>query len=149
MKVILQQDVKGQGKSGQLVNVSDGYARNFLFPKKLAVPATPDNLNQMKMQDKAKKARMEAEKAEAMAIAEQLKGVVVKIPAKAGTSGRLFGSVTSKEISDALQEQFGINIPKTKIVQEEPIKTFGTCQLKCRLGYEIIGTLNVVVCEGK
>jgi len=90
MKVILQQDVKGQGKRGQLVNVSDGYARNFLFPKKLAVEANAENMNTMKMQDKAKKAQMAAEKAEAEAIAKQLKDVVVKIPAKAGSGGRLF-----------------------------------------------------------
>ena len=138
MKVILQQDVKGQGKRGQLVNVSDGYARNFLFPKNLAVPANADNMNKMIMQDKAKKAQMAAEK---------LKGVMVKIPAKAGTGGRLFGAVTSKEISEALQAQFDLTIAKSKIVQEEPIKSFGTYQLKCKLGYEIIGTVNVVVTE--
>ena len=143
MKVILQQDVKGQGKRGQLVNVSDGYARNFLFPKNLAVPANADNMNKMIMQDKAKKAQM----AEAQAIAEKLKGVMVKIPAKAGTGGRLFGAVTSKEISEALQAQFDLTIAKSKIVQEEPIKSFGTYQLKCKLGYEIIGTVNVVVTE--
>ena len=147
MKVILQQDVKGQGKRGQLVNVSDGYARNFLFPKNLAVPANADNMNKMIMQDKAKKAQMAAEKAEAQAIAEKLKGVMVKIPAKAGTGGRLFGAVTSKEISEALQAQFDLTIAKSKIVQEEPIKSFGTYQLKCTLGYEIIGTVNVVVTE--
>ena len=149
MKVILQKDVKGQGKRGQLVNVSDGYARNFLFPKNLAVPANADNMNKMIMQDKAKKAQMAAEKAEAAAIAETLKAVVVKIPAKAGTGGRLFGAVTSKEISEALQAQCGLNVAKTKIVQDEPIKSFGTYQLKCKLGYEITGTLNVVVSEEK
>ena len=150
MKVILQQDVKGQGKRGQLVNVSDGYARNFLFPKNLAVPANADNMNKMIMQDKAKKAQMAAEKAEAQAIAEKLKGVMVKIPAKVakgGNGGRLFGAVTSKEISEALQAQFDLTIAKSKIVQEEPIKSFGTYQLKCKLGYEIIGTVNVVVTE--
>lgn len=147
MKVILQQDVKGQGKRGQLVNVSDGYARNFLFPQKLAIAASADNVNKMRMQDKAKKAQMEAEKAEAQEIAEKLKGIVVKIHAKAGAGGKLFGSVTSKEISEALQDQCGIAIAKAKIVQEEPIKSFGTFQLKCRLGYEITGTLNVVVIE--
>ena len=130
MKVILQQDVKGQGKRGQLVNVSDGYARNFLFPKKLAVEANAENVNTMKMQDKAKKAQMAAEKAEAEAVAKQLKDVVVKIPAKAGANGRLFGAVTSKEVSDALQAQHGIAVAKTKIVQEEPIKAFGAYQLK-------------------
>ena len=145
MKVILQQDVKGQGKRGQLVNVSDGYARNFLFPKNLAVPANADNMNKMIMQDKAKKAQMAAEKAEAEAIAAKLQEVMVKIPAKSGAGGRLFGSVTSKEISEALQAQFGLTVAKSKIV--EPIKSFGTYQLKCKLGYEIVGKLNVTVFE--
>ena len=147
MKVILQKDVKGQGKRGQLVNVSDGYARNFLFPKNLAVPATADNMNKMIMQDKAKKAQMAAEKAEAQAVAEKLKEIVVKIPAKAGTGGRLFGAVTSKEISEALQAQFGLAVAKSKIVQEEPIKSFGTYQLKCKLGYEVTGNITVEVVE--
>ena len=149
MKVILQQDVKGQGKRGQMVNVSDGYARNFLFPKGLAVPATPDNVNRMVMQDKAKKAQMAAEKAEAENIAEQLKAIVVKIPARAGSGGRLFGAVTSKEVSDALQEQYGISINKSKLVQDEPIKSYGAYQLKAKLGYEVSGTVNVVVTEEK
>ena len=149
MKVILTQDVKSQGKKGQLVEVSDGYARNFLLPKKLAVPANADNMNKMIMQDKAKKAQMEAEKAEAQATAAKLKELMVKIPAKAGAGGRLFGAVTSKEISEALQAQFGLNIAKSKIVQDEPIKSFGTYQLKCKLGYEITGTVNVVVTEEK
>ena len=92
---------------------------------------------------------MEAEKAEAQATAEKLKEIMVKIPAKAGAGGRLFGAVTSKEISEALQAQFGLNIAKSKIVQDEPIKSFGTYQLKCKLGYEITGTLNVVVTEEK
>ena len=149
MKVILQQDVKGQGKKGQMIEASDGYARNFLLPRKLAVEATADNVNKMKMQDKAKAAREAAEKAEAQAVAEKLKTVVVKLTAKAGSGGRLFGAVTSKEISEALQAQFGLNIAKSKIVQDEPIKSFGTYQLKCKLGYEITGTVNVVVTEEK
>ena len=149
MKVILQKDVKGQGKRGQLVNVSDGYARNFLFPKNLAVPANADNMNKMIMQDKAKKAQMAAEKAEAEAIAEKLKAVVVKIPAKAGTGGRLFGAVTSKEISEALAEQHQVEIAKTKLVLDEPIKACGGYQIRAKLGYEITGTLNVVVSEEK
>lgn len=149
MKVILQQDVKGQGKKGQLVDVSDGYARNFLFPRKLAVEANADNVNTMKLHEKAKAAREAAEKAEAEAIAEKLKSCMVKIPAKAGSAGRLFGSITSKEVSDALKKQFAIDIGKNKIVQDEPIKAFGTYQLKCKLGYEVIGTINVVVTEGK
>ena len=148
MKVILQQDVKGQGKRGQLVNVSDGYARNFLFPKNLAVPANADNMNQMVMQDKARKAQMEAEKAEALEIAAKLKELKVTIPAKAGSAGRLFGAVTSKEVSDALKAQHDITIAKAKIVQDEPIKSFGAYQLKCKLGYEVVGTLHVEVVEG-
>ena len=149
MKVILLQDVKGQGKKGQLIEASDGYARNFLLPRKLAVAATAENLNTMKQQEKAKKAQEAAEKAEAQAVAEQLKAIVVKLTAKAGVGGRLFGAVTSKEISDALKEQFGLDIAKTKIVQDEPIKSFGTYQLKCKLGYEISGTLTVTVTEAQ
>ena len=149
MKVILQQDVKGKGKKGQLVEVSDGYGRNFLLPRKLAVEATTDNVNTMKLQDKAKKAKEAAEKAEAEALAERLKNSVVKLTAKAGTGGRLFGAVTSKEIADGLKAQHGIEINKSKLVQEEPIKTFGTFQLKCKLGYEVTGTIYVVVAEEK
>lgn len=149
MKVILQKDVKGQGKRGQLVEVSDGYAQNFLLPRKLAVLASTDNLNKMKMQDKAKQAQEAQEKAEALEIAAKLKESVVKIPAKSGSGGRLFGAVTSKEISDALQAQYGITVAKTKIVQEEPIKSFGSYELKCKLGHEISGTLYVVVTEEK
>ncbi len=149
MKVILQQDVKGQGKKGQLIEVSDGYARNFLLPRKLAVAANADNVNTMKLQEKAKKAREAAEKAEAEAVAERLKECVVKLSAKAGAGGRLFGAVTSKEIADGLKGQFGIDVNKSKIVQEEPIKTFGTFQLKCKLGHEVTGTIYVVVTEEK
>ena len=147
MKVILQQDVKGQGKKGQMIEASDGYARNFLLPRKLAVPATAENVNTMKMQEKAKKAQEAAEKAEAEATAAKLKELTVKVVAKGGNGGRLFGAVTSKEISEALQAHFDLTIAKSKIVQEEPIKSFGTYQLKCKLGYEIIGTVNVVVTE--
>ena len=147
MKVILQQDVKGQGKKGQMIEASDGYARNFLLPRKLAVAATAENINTMKQQEKAKRAQEAAEKAEAEAVAARLKDITVRITAKAGNGGRLFGAVTSKEISDALSEQYGIQIPKTKFVQEEPIKAFGGYDLKCKLGYEVTGTLKVMVVE--
>ena len=149
MKVILQQDVKGQGKKGQMIEASDGYARNFLLPRKLAVLATAENVNTMKMQEKAKKAQEAAEKAEAEAVAEKLKSSVVKLTAKAGTGGRLFGAVTSKEISDGLKAQYGLDVAKSKIVQEEPIKAFGSYELKCKLGYEVTGTIYVVVAEEK
>ena len=148
MKVILQQDVRGQGKKGQLVEVSDGYARNFLLPKKLAVPATAENVNTMKQQEKARQAQMAAEKAEAQALAEKMQGIQVKLAAKAGEGGRLFGAVTSKEIAEALSAQFGLNIAKTKLVLDEPIKSCGGYQIKAKLGYEIVGTVNVLVVEG-
>ena len=148
MKVILQQDVRGQGKKGQLVEISDGYASNFLLPRKLAVPATAENINTMKLQEKARQAQMAAEKAEAQALAEKLQGIQVKLAAKAGEGGRLFGAVTSKEIAEALSAQFGLNIAKTKLVLDEPIKSCGGYQIKAKLGYEIVGTVNVLVVEG-
>ena len=149
MKVILQQDVKGQGKKGQMVEVSDGYGRNFLLPRKLAVEATAENINTMKMQDKAKQARLAEEKAAAEAAAERLKSCQVKISAKAGQGGRLFGSITSREISDELKAQHGIDVNKSKIVLSEPIKSFGSFQVKCKLGSEVSGTIFVLVIEDK
>ena len=149
MKVILQQDVRGQGKKGQLVEVSDGYARNFLLPKKLAVLATAENVNTMKQQEKARKAQEAAEKAQAEATAKQLEGLMVKIPAKAGEGGRLFGAVTAKEISEALAAQYSLNIPKARLVLDEPIKACGGYQIKAKLGYEVVGTVNVMVTEEK
>ena len=148
MKVILQHDVKGQGKKGQMIEASDGYARNFLLPRKLAVPATAENINTMQQQEKAKRAQEAAERAAALEMAEKLKECPVKLTAKAGNGGRLFGSVTSKEVSEALKAQHGIDIAKTKIVLPDPIKAFGTYQLKCKLGYEVSGTINVTVTEG-
>ena len=147
MKVILQQDVKGQGKKGQMVEVSDGYARNFLLPKKLAVSATAENVNTMKQQEKARKAQEAAEKAEAEALSKKLEGLTVKVAAKAGEGGRLFGAVTAKEISEALAAQHGLTIAKAKLVLDEPIKACGGYQVKAKLGYEISGTVNVVVVE--
>ena len=147
MKVILQQDVKGQGKKGQMVEVSEGYARNFLLPRKLAIPATTDAINTMNLKEKAKRAEEARLKAEAQEIAEKLKECQVKLTAKAGTGGRLFGAVTTKEISDGLKKQFNLDIPKQKLVLDEPIKAFGTYQVKAKLGFEINGTVNVSVTE--
>ena len=147
MKVILQQDVKGHGKKGQMVEVAEGYGRNFLLPRKLAVEATAENVNTMKMQDKAKRAKEAEERAQAVATAEKLKGCQVKIRAKAGQGGRLFGSITSKEISEELKKQFGLDINKSKIVQNDPIKAFGGYEVKCKLGYEVTGTIHVMVVE--
>jgi large subunit ribosomal protein L9 len=149
MKVILQQDVKGHGKKGQMVEVSDGYARNFLLPRKLAVEASAENINTMKMQDKAKKAREAEEKAQAEALAEQLKSCQVKIYAKAGQGGKLFGSITSKEIAEELKNQYSLDVNKSKIVQNDPIKAFGSYEVKCKLGYEVVGTIYVLVAEEK
>ena len=149
MKVILQQDVRGQGKKGQMVEVAEGYARNFLLPRKLAVPATADAMNTMKLQEKARKAEEARQKAEAEAVAEKLKGAVVKLTAKAGANGKLFGAITSKEISEGLLSQHGIELAKQKIVMEEPIKAFGSYELKAKLGYEVSGTIYVLVVEEK
>lgn len=149
MKVILQQDVKSQGKKGQLVDVSDGYARNFLLPKKLALIATPENLNTMKQQEKARRQQEAAEKAEAEATAKKLESLMVKISAKAGEGGRLFGAVTAKEISEALSAQHNVSIAKAKLVLDEPIKACGGYQIKTKLGYEVVGTVNVMVTEEK
>ncbi len=146
MKVILQQDVRGQGKKGQLVDVSDGYARNFLFPRKLAVAATTDNVNTMKLQDQARREREAKEKAEAEELVKKLKDCPVKLSAKAGVGGKLFGSVTTKEISTALKEQYGYQVDSKKL-SCEPIKAFGTYQVKCKLGYEVTGTVTVQVVE--
>ncbi len=149
MKVILQQDVRGQGKKGQMIEASEGYARNYLLPRKLAIPATADAINTMKLQEKARLAEEAKNKAAAQETAEQLKSCVVKLQAKAGAGGKLFGAVTSKEISEGLKEQFGLDVAKQKIVQEEPIKSFGSYQLKVKLGYEVYGTVYVVVSEEK
>ena len=147
MKVIFNVDVKGKAKKGELKEVSDGYARNYLLPRKLASEATADNINALKLKEKAKAAQMAREKAEAEANAAKLNEITVTIRAKAGGAGKLFGAVTSKEISAALREQHGIEIEKNKIVQAEPIKTFGAYQIKAKLGYEVSGTINVLVIE--
>lgn len=149
MKVILQQDVKGQGKKGQMVEVSEGYARNFLLPRKMAIAATADAINTMNLKEKARKAEEARLKAEAEATAEKLKECMVKLTAKAGSGGRLFGAVTTKEISDGLKAQYGIDIPKQKLVLEDPIKSFGSYQVKARLGFEVTGTVYVSVYEEK
>lgn len=149
MKVILQQDVRGQGKKGQMIEVAEGYARNFLLPRKLAVSATADAVNTMKLKEKAKKAEDARLKAEAEAIVEKLKNSPVKVTARAGANGKLFGAVTSKEVSDALQAQYGIELAKQKIVMEDPIKAYGNYELKAKLGYEVSGTVYVMVVEEK
>jgi len=149
MKVILQQDVKGHGKKGEMVEVAEGYARNFLLPRKLAILATPDAINTMNLKEKARRAEEAANRAAAMEISKKLEGCLVKIYAKGGGNGKLFGAVTGKEVSEALNAQYGLEVAKQKIVLDEPIKAFGTYELKAKLGYEISGKIAVLVAEEK
>ena len=147
MKVILLQDVKGQGKKGQLIDVSDGYARNFLLPKKLAQEATADNVNTMKMNDKALQEKRQKEREAAMALSKVLKEMTLVVTAKGGGAGRLFGSVTNAEIADALAKNHNIQIDKRKIVLKDAIKNVGTYTVICKLCYEINAELNVEIKE--
>ena len=149
MKVIFNTDVKGQGKKGELKEVSQGYARNYLIPRGLASEATADNINALKLKEKAKAAQIAKEKAQAEEYAKRLGGVQVTVRAKAGNGGKLFGAVTSEAISKALKEQHDMDIEKNKIVQAEPIKSFGSYTVKAKLGYEISGNINVLVVEEK
>jgi len=149
MKVILLQDVRAQGKKGEMIHVSDGYARNYLIPHKLAMEATTDALNAKKNADAAVQRRIEAERAAAIEAQKQLESSPVKIYAKAGTGGRLFGSVTTKEISEALKQQHNIDVPKNQLSLDEPIKSFGTFEAKARLYTEVTGTVMVQVFEEK
>ena len=147
MKVILLQDVKGKGKKGQMLEVSDGYARNFMLPRKLAIEATPDAINTMKMNDKATAERITREKAEALEVSKKLRAMTLVVKAKGGGAGRLFGSVTNQEIADALEKNGGIKLDKRKIVIADPIKAVGTYTVTCKLGYEINAPLTVKIEE--
>ena len=147
MKVILLQDVKGKGKKGQMIEVSDGYARNFMLPRKVAIEATADAVNTMRMNDKATQERIAREKAEAMDTARKLRELTVVVKAKGGGAGRLFGSVTNQEIADSLKTQTGISLDKRKIVLSDPIKNVGTYTVTCKLGYEISAPLTVKIEE--
>ena len=147
MKVILQQDIRGKGKRGQMIEVSDGYARNFLLPRKLAQEATADNINTMRMNDKATQERQAKERAEALDLRNRMKDMTVVVTAKGGGAGRLFGSVTNTEVSEALAKQAGVQLDKRKIVLDEPIKSVGVYTVKCKLGYEINAELKIEVKE--
>ena len=146
MKVILTQDVKGKGKKGQMIEVSDGYARNFMLPKKLAIEATADAVNTMKMNDKATQERIAREKAAALETANKLRAMTLTVTAKGGGQGRLFGAVTNAEIAAALEKQ-GVKLDKRKIVLNENIKNVGTYIATCKLGYEINAPLTVKIEE--
>ena len=147
MKVILQQDVKGKGKKGQMIEVSDGYARNYMLPRKIAVEATADNINTMRMTDKARIDRETRERAEAIATRDRMKEITVNLKAKGGGAGKLFGSVTAQEIADTLQAQEGISLDKRRIIMDEAIKNVGVYTIRCKLGYEVIGSFKLDVKE--
>ena len=146
MKVILLQDVKCKGKKGQMLEVSDGYARNFMLPKKLAIEATPDAINTMRMNDKATQERIAREKAAALEVSKKLRAMTLTVTAKGGGAGRLFGAVTNAEIASALEKQ-GIKLDKRKIVISDPIKSVGTYTVTCKLGYENNAPLTVKIEE--
>ena len=147
MKVILLQDVKGKGKKGQMLEVSDGYARNFMLPRKIAIEATADAINTMRMNDKATQERIAREKAEALELSKLLREMTLVVTAKGGGAGRLFGSVTNQEIADALKAKTGVTLDKRKIVIADPIKCVGTYTVTCKLGYEINAPLTVKIEE--
>ena len=149
MKVILTKDVKSQGKKGDLIDVSDGYAKNFLLPKGLAIIAGAKEMNELKNKESAEKFKIETERNEAKQLAAKLEGIVVKVTATAGAEGKLYGSVTSMEIAEILAKDHGIAIDKRKIVMGEPIKTFGSFTFDVKLYAEVVGKLNVIVTEKK
>ena len=147
MKVILLQDVRGKGKKGQMLEVSDGYARNYMLPRKLAVEATADAVNTMRMTDKAQQEKRQREREEAFALSNRLKDMTIVVKAKGGGAGRLFGSVTTQEISDTLKSDYDITLDKRRIVLDEQIKTVGDYTVKCKLGYEITADLKLRIEE--
>ena len=147
MKVILLQDVKGKGKKGQMLEVSDGYARNYMLPRKIAIEATADAVNTKNMNDKAAAEKAAKERAEALETSRKLREMTLVVKARGGGAGRLFGSVTNQEIADALKASAGIALDKRKIVISDPIKNVGTYTVTCKLGYEISAPLSVKIEE--
>ena len=149
MKLLLEQDVKGTGKKGEIVDVSDGYARNFLLPRKLATPADAQSINAASIQKSAAAHKKFQAGVTARDLAKQLEGAVITVKAKVGENGHLFGSITGKEIAAALAEQFSLTIDGKKLVLEQPIKSFGSYEVKAKLGFEVSGTVYVLVIEEK
>lgn len=145
MKVILTADVKGQGKKDQLVDVSDGYARNFLFPRKLAIPADNQSMTELKNKEASRQHKIDMERAAAEKIAEKLTKTTVKIKVGASADGRLYGSITTKEIAERLEKEYGITVDKRKINLTEPIKTYGTYDMDVRLFTDVTGKIHVIV----
>ncbi len=147
MKVILLADVKGQGKKNDVIEVADGYAKNFLIARKLAKAADAQSLNDVKVKEEARLYRIATEKKEAQELAKKLETMIVTMPAPGGTDGRLYGSVTAKDVSERLRKDYGITIDKRKIVVSEPIKSFGTYHLEVKLYTEVTGKITLKVCE--
>ena len=147
MKVLLLADVKGKGKKDQIINVSDGYARNFLFPKKLAVEADAKAMADAKNKEDARLFKIEQDKAAAREMAAKLQAVTVKIKASAGADGRLYGSITTSDVAEELKKQHGLEVDRRKIVSDGAIKAFGSYTLDVKLYPEIQGKINLVVCE--
>ncbi len=147
MKVILTQDVKSQGKKDQIIEVSDGYARNFLFPKKLAIPADAKALNEAKNKEASRLHKIEVEKQQAQEIAAKLDSVLVKIVAKSSADGRLYGAITSKDVADTLMKDHKIEVDKRKITLPEPIKTYGRFELEVKLYNDVTGKIHLLVTE--
>jgi large subunit ribosomal protein L9 len=145
MKVILKQDIKGVGKKDQVINAADGYARNFLLPKGLAIPADTGNMNNLKAKNESKEYRKGEDLKEAKAIAEKMKSLTLKLTVKAGDNGKLFGAVTSKEISEALKTQFNIVVDKKKVLLSESIKEAGCRKVDIKLNEGVIGTITVMI----
>lgn len=144
MKVILLENVKGKGKKGEMIEAAEGYARNYLLPRKLAIPATPDAINTMKLKDAARRKEEAANRVAAVETADKLRGKKVTVSAKGGEGGKLFGAVTGREIAEALNEQMGLTVTKQQLVLE-PIKTFGTHEVRAKLGYEVSAPFSVEV----
>lgn len=147
MKVVLLKDVKGQGKKDQVVNVSDGYARNFLLPKGLAIEADAKAMNEIKNKEASRLHKIELEKAAANELKAKLAAVVVKLTSKAGADGRLYGSITSSDIAEGLEKQHGLTVDRRKIVMDGPVKAFGTYAFDVKLYPEIVGKINVVISD--
>ena len=145
MKVILKDNIKGVGKKNEVINASDGYARNFLFPKNLAVEATPENMQKLNSQNQAKQYRKDQEKEQAQEIAKKLEKITVEIKVQAGENGKIFGSVSSKEVAESLEKQYKIEIDKKKIEIKEPIKVLGTRTIEARLFEGVIGKIKINV----
>ena len=145
MKVILKQDIKGVGKKDQIINAADGYARNYLLPKKLAVPAAQGNMNNLKAKNESIAYKKGEDLKEAKELAEKMKKLTVKIKVKAGENGKLFGAVTAKEISEALKKDFNIDVDKKKIMLNESIKTAGTTRVDIKLNEGVMANVLVMV----